>query len=225
MKNLLEIISSSPLFQPLPQEALEELARSAVRKTYQANEIIVHQEDVWPYLFLLTQGEIDAVKESAGGRSFVATTFAPGDIFWGLAFFIENAPMPVAFHASANSEFHRWSREQLVPIIQSNGEIAWNLCNIMISRMQLVSEIVDELAFLPVMGRLAGLLLEVFGEAKDEFVARTLTLDDMAARIGTTREVVCRHLYKFAEKGAIEIRRTELRINDRSFLEHQASRD
>jgi CRP-like cAMP-binding protein len=219
------MISSSPLFHPLPQEALEELAKSAVKKTYRVGEIIVHQEDVWPYLFLLAQGEINAVKESAGGRSFVATTLKPGDIFWGLAFFIENAPIPVAFHASADSEIYLWSRESLVPIIQSNGEVAWNLCSIMISRMQLASEIVDELAFLPVMGRLAGLLLEVFGEAEDEFVARDLTLDDMAARIGTTREVVCRHLYKFAEKGAIEIRRTELRINDRSFLEHQASRD
>jgi CRP/FNR family transcriptional regulator len=219
------MISSSPIFQPLSKETMEEMAKSAIKKTYQAGEIIVHQEDVWPYLFLLAKGEINAVKESAGGRSFVATTLKPGDIFWGLAFFIENAPMPVAFHASADSEIYLWSREKLVPVIQSNGEVAWNLSTIMISRMQLASEIVDELAFLPVMGRLAGLLLEVFGEAQDEFVARDLTLDDMAARIGTTREVVCRHLYKFAEKGAIEIRRTELRINDRSFLEHQASRD
>jgi CRP-like cAMP-binding protein len=225
LENLVEMISSSPMFQPLPQETLEELSQSAVKKTYQTGEIIVHQEDVWPYLFLLAQGKIDAVKESAGGRSFIATTLEPGDIFWGLAFFIENAPMPVAFHTSADSDIYRWPREQLVPIIQSNGQVAWNLCSIMISRMQLASEIVDELAFLPVMGRLAGLLLEVFGEAQDEFVARNLTLDDMAARIGTTREVVCRHLYKFAEKGAIEIRRTELRINDRSILEHQASRD
>jgi CRP/FNR family transcriptional regulator len=219
------MFSSNPLFQPLPQETLEELAKSAVVKTYQAGEIIVHQEDVWPFLFLLSRGEVNAVKESAGGRTFIATTLEPEDVFWGLAFFIENAPMPVALHASVDSEMYLWSREKLVPFIIGHGEVAWNLCNIMINRMQLASEIVDELAFLPVMGRLAGLLLEVFGETEDEFIARDLTLDEMAARIGTTREVVCRQLYKFAEKGAIEIRRTELRINDRSFLEHQASKD
>ncbi len=75
-----------------------------------------------------------------------------------------------------------------------------------------------------VMGRLAGLLLDVFGDAGDEFRARELTLEDMAARIGTTQEMVCRHLYRFAEKGAIEIRRTELRITNRSILEKQVGK-
>jgi CRP-like cAMP-binding protein len=85
--------------------------------------------------------------------------------------------------------------------------------------MQLASVILEDLAFHPVMSRLAGLLLEIFGDAEDEFMARDLTLDDMASHIGTTREMVCRHLYRFAEEGAIEIRRTELRITDRRFLE------
>lgn len=91
----------------------------------------------------------------------------------------------------------------------------------MITRMQLASGIVEDLAFHPVMSRLAGLLLDIFGEAEDEFMARDLTLEDMAAHIGTTREMVCRHLYRFAEEGAIEIRRTELRITNRDFLEMQ----
>ena len=90
--------------------------------------------------------------------------------------------------------------------------------------MQLASDIVEELAFQPVIGRLAGLLLDVFGDAEDEFMTRELTLEDMAARIGTTREMVCRHLYRFAENGAIEIRRTELKIKNRSFLSEKAGK-
>ena len=74
------------------------------------------------------------------------------------------------------------------------------------------------------MGRLAGLLLDVFGDAGDEFRARELTLEDMAARIGTTQEMVCRHLYRFAEKRAIEIRSTELKITNRSILEKQVGK-
>jgi CRP/FNR family transcriptional regulator len=224
MKSITDVISANPLFQPLPQKILAELGKSAIKKSYQAGEIIVHQGDLWPYLFIVTAGKVNAVKESAGGRSLIATTITKGEVFWGLAFFIENAPMPVALHAAADSPIALWPRENLVPIIINHGEVAWNLCSLMISRMQLASEIVEELAFLPVVGRLAGLLLDTFGEDEHDFVARELTLDDMAARIGTTREVVCRHLYKFAEKGAIDIRRTELRINDRSFLEHQVGK-
>ena len=74
------------------------------------------------------------------------------------------------------------------------------------------------------MRRLAGLLLDIFGDAEDEFKSRDLTLEEMAARIGTTREIVCRYMYKFAEKGAIQINRTELKINNRALLEKQAGR-
>jgi len=98
------------------------------------------------------------------------------------------------------------------------------LSQLMISRMQLASAIVEDLAFQPVMGRLAGLILSEFSDAEDEFKSRELTLEEMASRIGTTREMVCRHLYRFAEKGAIQIKRTELRITDRKILENQAGK-
>jgi CRP-like cAMP-binding protein len=109
-----------------------------------------------------------------------------------------------------------------VPVIKENGEMSWKLCQIMIERMQLASEIVEDLAFQPVMGRLAGLILDEFGDAEDDFMTRELTLDEMAGRIGSTREMVCRHLYKFAENGVIQINRTELKIIDREMLRKQA---
>jgi CRP/FNR family transcriptional regulator len=219
-----DLLIGHSFFGQLPKGALKELIQSALHKSISSDEIIVHQADIWPYMFLVAKGEVNALKESLEGRTFIATTLRANDIFWGLAFFIKDAPMPVMLQAHSDTEIYYWNRKTLVPIIKENGSLAWTLCKIMISRMQLASEIVEELAFQPVMSRLAGLLLEIFGDAEDRFMARQLTLDDMAAHIGTTREMVCRHLYKFAEKGAIEIRRTELRINDRTFLETQAGK-
>ena len=132
--------------------------------------------------------------------------------------------MPVYLQASLDSTIYIWNREDLKPIIEENGFMAWELCQMMVKRMQLASGIGEDLAFHPVMSRLAGLLLDIFGDAEDEFVARDLTLEDMASHIGSTREMVCRHLYRFAEEGAIEIRRTELRITNREFLEMRLGR-
>lgn len=90
----------------------------------------------------------------------------------------------------------------------------------MVQRMQRASDMVEELAFQPVRGRLGRLLPGHFGdEAMDEFVARDLTLDEMAAPVGTKREMVCRLLYQFADEEAIEISRTEFMIADRDKLE------
>jgi hypothetical protein len=52
-----------------------------------------------------------------------------------------------------------------------------------------------------------------------------MTLDEMAARIGSTREMVCRHLYQFADQGVIQINRTELKILDQALLKNLARKE
>jgi CRP/FNR family cyclic AMP-dependent transcriptional regulator len=222
VNTLIKALTAEPLFAGLDQSILDDLIQNAISRSYKSQEIIVHQDDIWPHLFLIEQGEIHAVKESPEGRAFIATTLKSGDVFWGLAFFIEGAPMPVLLQAKAETKIYLWNRDYLVPIIKRNGDTSWHLCQLMISRMQLASVIVEDLAFQPVMGRLAGLILNEFGDAEDEFKTRDLTLEEMASRIGTTREMVCRHLYRFAEQGVIQINRTELKITDREQLKNQA---
>lgn len=100
----------------------------------------------------------------------------------------------------------------------------WQLARIMVSRMNRASEIVEDLAFQPVSGRLAALLLEEYEDSAPGPVKRDLTLDEMAARIGTTREVVCRVLYRFSDDNLIEITRTEFELNDAKALAHIAGR-
>jgi CRP/FNR family transcriptional regulator len=224
LENISDSISNHPLFLQLDQRGMQTVSTSAVTRFLEEDEFLVNQGFVWPHIFLVLEGEIHAVKESQEGRVLIATSIRSGEIFWGLGFFIENAMMPVALQAKRASKILIWNRDNLLPIIQENGSMSWKICQIMIKRMQVASEIVEELAFQPVVSRLAGLLLEVFGEVEGEFVSRELTLDDMAAHIGTTREMVCRHLYRFAENGAIEISRTELKINDRGLLLEKASR-
>jgi CRP/FNR family transcriptional regulator len=219
-----EVISNHPVFAELDQNTLRDVINSGVHKSLDMDETLVGQGECWSCLFLVIDGEIHALKESQEGRVLIVTTIQPGEIFWGLAFFAESDGMPVMLQAKYDSKIVIWQREFLLPVIMRNSSMSWNICQIMIKRMQNASEIVEELAFQPVMSRLASLLLDVFGGTEGEFVSRELTLDDMAAHIGTTREMVCRHLYRFAERGAIDIRRTELKLNDRDLLEEQASK-
>ncbi len=132
--------------------------------------------------------------------------------------------MPVALVATEETELYLWALDDLKPVIINNGCMSWELTRLMIQKMQLASDMLNEFAFQPTTGRLAKVLLEQYGEAVDDFVARDMTLDEMAARIGSTREVVCRHLYHFADKGAIQINRTEFKITDKSTLEFMAGK-
>lgn len=211
------------IFADLTAQEIHSLEESAETCHFAAGEWIVHHGDVWPYFFIVVDGQVTAIKESYEGRSLILTTLHAGEVFWGLAFFIPDASMPASLQAAENTTLLRWPRERLLPFFLNNGRLSWKLSCQMIQRVQLASEIVEKLAFHPVAGRLAHLLVELSPEEKGP-VARDLTLDEMAARVGTTREVVCRFLHRFASDGLIDITRTEFTIHDRSRLEELSRR-
>ena len=218
MSTLKEILEAHSLFSPLPIKVLESIVQRGQQRSLSDGEILLNQGVEWPYLFIVLNGEVNAVKESPEGRYLIAGNIKAGEIFWGLAFFIAGHLSPMVLQASAETKICVWSRDFLTPIIRDHGEMSWELSQNLIKRMLHASGIVDDLAFQPVMGRLAGLILDQFSDAGDAAMARFLTLDDMAARIGTTREMVCRYLQRFSEQGAIELSRTEIRIVDRGKL-------
>lgn len=223
MENRVEFPGTS-VFEKLDLKTLASVEKSAEIRKFQSGEWIAHYEDCWPYFFFIRQGQITVLKESFEGRSLVLTTFGAGDVFWGMAFFIENAGMPASLQVSADAELMVWKRERLMPVFLRNGNLSWSLASLVIQRVQLASDIVQELAFHPVEGRLARLLLEQTATSNTSTLSRDLTLDEMAARIGTTREVVCRFLHRFSDRGLIQISRTEFVVSDQNGLRELAQR-
>jgi CRP/FNR family cyclic AMP-dependent transcriptional regulator len=218
VKPLAELLAQNLLFAALSAADRTELARRAVRREYRKGRLFALYGEMWPHLFLVETGTINAIKESSEGRSLIVTTLGPGEIFWGPTFFHDEVPMLVTLEAYEASTIHLWPRESLLPILLENSQVLWELSRLMVKRMQQASEIVEGLAFQPVAGRLARLLLGHFEEAADSYVARDLTLDEMAARIGTTREMVCRLLYRFSDEGLIRVTRTEFALTDKNGL-------
>lgn len=219
-----DLFRQNDVFSSVSESEQDRLLQQAIQRRYHKGEYLTHAGDIWPFLFFLSAGSISAVKESYEGRSLVATSFQPGEVFWGVSFFHPELPMPVALKVDVPSSLYLWSRDQLLPVILENGKLSWELNRLMVRRMLRASEIVEELAFTPVAGRLARLLMEFPGQAASGPTARSLTLDDMAARIGSTREMVCRFLQRFADENLIKITRTEFEITDRERLMDMAQK-
>jgi CRP-like cAMP-binding protein len=218
MSTLQQLLAGNPVFSSLGEADRAALAASSLSRSYPKGDFIVQTGDVWPYIFLVAEGSVEAVKESGEGRRLIVASFAPGELFWGPAFFHDEVPMPVTLEAHEPVQIFIWSRQDLLPLLLKNGQMAWELSRLMLERMLRASQILEELAFQPVAGRLARLLVDFHDEESQGPVARADTLDKMAARIGTTREVVCRFLYRFAGDGLIQITRTEFLVTDHQKL-------
>lgn len=214
MKESTLLFDQNPVFSALSDEKKDLVKKDAISKRFSKGELITRDGDIWPYMFLITKGRINALKSSLEGRSLVVTTFNAGDIFWGLAFFYETMSMPVSLEVAENTSILLWSAESLIPILKSEGAAAWELSRLMVYKMMRASEILEEMTFQPVAGRLAKLLMETVRDQQNGPITRSLTLDEMAARIGSTREMVCRFLHRFADDGIIDITRTEYRVMD-----------
>lgn len=212
------------IFSHLSEDQINTLKEAGITRRYSDTQWIVYQGDIWPYLLFVLSGEVIAVKESLEGRSLILETITAGELFWGLAFFLDGAPMPAGLQSLSGCELLLWSRQDLYPLLMQYGHLSWELARSVIQRALRASAIVDELAFQPVAGRLARFLVERYGESQQEWVARGMTLDEMAARIGSTREMVCRILQRFADQGLIQITRTEFSFIDRERLNQLAQK-
>lgn len=222
MNEINNLIDQNSVFSVLSDQKKQLIIQQAITRQYQKGELIVIEGDIWPYLFLVAKGNINATKSSMEGRSLVVTTFSKGDLFWGLAFFHENMEMVVSLEVTMETKIIIWSADQIIPVFKSEGTAAWELSRLMIFKMMRASEILEEMTFRPVAGRLAKLLIETVHNQHDRPVTRSLTLDEMAARIGSTREMVCRFLHRFADEGIIDITRTEFRVTDSKKLSKMA---
>jgi CRP-like cAMP-binding protein len=218
-------IEKHPVFAKFTPKDQPKLKENAVERSYNAGQWIRHHGEIWPNLFLVLSGSITALKESPEGRSLIIETIGPGEILWGIAFFEPEAPMPVALVADEDSRVLIWPQEKIQQLFMDNPAALWELCRLVVRRVQRASDILDELAFQPVAERLARFLVDRFGGVEGERVARNLTLDEMAAHIGTTREMVCRMLHKFSNQGLIDITRTEFVFTDQDGLNQLAQKN
>lgn len=221
----LSLLHENPVFRELDKDTLELLVSRSIVREYAPNSLLAMAGDVWPYLLLVVKGKMVLLKESLEGRALAITELGRGELFWGPAFFKDGLLNPVSMRFTQHSRLMLWQREAIVPILVAHGDAGWELSKQMMDRMMQASDIITGLAFQPVAGRLANFLIGLSSPAESGPIGRDFTLEEMAMRIGSTREMVCRFLQRFAEQGYISITRTELEIIDRDQLARLAQEE
>ena len=211
-------LSQIRVFDKLPGTVCEALIKQARRVQLRRGEYLFHQGDVWPNVIFIATGELRWTILSISSREQVLFTVRPDDVFWGHSFF-DDEPMPAYLAASKKSTLFLWPRDIVLPVLMRYPKAMWEITKMHTEIMRRARGIIYGLAFQPVATRLANLLLESFNEQGSTSFERDLTLNDIAAVVASSPEVVCRLLHQFQADGILEVTRAHIKLQDLHALE------
>lgn len=218
MIHLSQRLASVEVFRLLPEPARKRVAECASYRRIKMDEIVCEQGETWPHVIYLTAGKLRWSLLSLSGKEQVLFHIEPNGMFWAHSFF-DSQPMPGSLTAVQQTVAYQWRGEDLSPILSQYPESLWELFRIQARAMRKAREIIYNLAFQPVAGRLAKLLLEQSQGQREKLIERELTLTEIASMVASSQQVICRILYQFQADGILQINRANITIQDFPALE------
>ncbi len=213
----IEAIRQTSYFTGLDDELIERLSEGASLRRYQRGEVLFWADDPCAGLHIIRSGIIKLFKTSQQGRELIINVIEEGATFNEVPVF-DYGQNPV--NAAALDTSDVWVIDAAV--IRSTMESDPAMCRAVIANLtdnlrMLVGK-VEELSFYQVTNRLARLISQMPEEQLSGLAPYRLTQDQMAAHLGTVREVVARSLRQLERSGAIRVSRGQIEIVDEETL-------
>ena len=218
-----QILEATPLFAALNEAELNSLAARAGVRSYAQGEILFSEGEACAGLYIVVAGRIRIYKTSAAGREQVLAVEGPGASVAELPVF-DGGRYPASASALEKTEALFLSRGDLRAICLEHPQVALKILQVVGARLRSLVAIIEELSFTTVRHRLISWLLgqaKAAGRPTERGVALSLNVShqELAARIGTVRELVSRNLARLQAQNLIQVNGREIVILDRQGLE------
>jgi CRP/FNR family cyclic AMP-dependent transcriptional regulator len=204
----------------LPGAVVADLAAIAAPLRRPAGAFIQFEGDPAEAMYVIVQGHVKIARTAASGREQVLYVLGPGSHFNTVPIFDEGA-CPANAQALTNVLLLVLPRDAMRRVVERHPPLALALLKEFTGRVRHMVNLVDELALHTVQGRLAGLLLAQAEATERGETAPPLTQAEMAAHLGTVREMVGRTLKTFEALGLIRLDRGQITILDQAGLAAQ----
>jgi CRP/FNR family transcriptional regulator len=188
---------------------------------FEKGEVLFWQEEPCKGLYILNHGRIKLFKISNQGREFIVSTLEEGSTFSEVPVF-DHGLNPV--NAAALEESLVWiiDPEVLRSAMYKYPSMCQSVVLNLSQNLRKMIGLIEELSFLQVTHRMARLLCQMTPEQLSGEAGTRLTRDQLAARLGTVREVAARALRELERSGAIKVDRRDIRILDGEILRQWA---
>ncbi len=219
MKTDIEILRRISLFADLPQETLSRVARVSIRRAYAPEEIVILEGDPCRAAYFVAEGHVRVLRTSPDGREQVLSQLGPGRSFNTVPLFRSQGVNHATAEAIDQATLYAIPKEDFRHLVIASPNLAIALLKDFADRLDHLTDLVEDLSLRTVRGRLARFLLQ---QAEADEVARRWTQAEMAARLGTVREMIGRTLRSFVDADLIKMERQRIELLDRAGLEAEA---
>ncbi len=218
------VLEKVPIFAGLADEEIAFLAARAVPRKFKAGETIFSEGESCSGLWVVESGSIRIFKSSASGREQVLGVERAGASVAELPVF-DGGAYPASTTAIEDSVMLFVSKKDFQALCLEHPEVALKVLRVVGARLRRLVGIIEELSFTTVRHRLAAQLVrlaERHGKKTAQGVEFTLPNNqELAAQIGTVRELVSRNLSRFQAEGAIKMDGKNVVIADLKGLEEE----
>jgi CRP/FNR family transcriptional regulator len=216
-----KLLERSPMFAGLTFSELEELARVAVPRSYEAGQVVFREGDEGDTCFVVRAGAVKITREH-GGRTIALAEMRTGDMFGELSMFggeVRSATATALEDTSAVALLAGDIRR----LLTGNPEIAFKMLEAMADRVRRTNERLSNQSFQTVAGRVAGVLVQLVNArqsegAADRDVLIETTQADIAQLAGASRESASRFLATLERQGLVTTQRGRVVVHDPTAL-------
>ena len=204
MASLTETLSKTALFSGMDEADIEMVASQTVTRQFPKNTVIVSQGDDTDSIYVIVQGKVDVFLHNDKGKEIIINTLGLCESFGELAP-LGGIPRQASIITTEDSVFGIISRQIFMDTLLVKPAIVMRIIDLLITRIQDLTEEVSSLALEDVYNRVVRVLYKHADEVGEKLVTEKLTQQDIASRVGATREMVHRILKELKTGGYISI--------------------
>ncbi len=189
------ILDKVEIFEGLTQQEMDALTASSVVRSYPKNTVIINENDHADSLYLIESGRVKVYCSDKNGKEFIMNTLTTGDHFGELAL-LDDDKRSASVRTMEKSNFCIIYKEDFNQVLAQQPNIAKTLIRNLTRRVRKLTQDVKALALQDVYGRVTN-VLTTLSEPRDEetsIIPEKLTQQDIADRVGASREMVARIL-------------------------------
>lgn len=189
----------------LPKPLLDAIAARGGVRAFPANAILINEGDTTDSLYIVMAGRVKVYGSSSeSGREVVLAELGPGEYLGELS--LDGAPRSVSVKTIEPTTCSVVQGSRLREFIAEHPDFAVHLTGKLIRMVRRLTEQVKSLALQDVYGRIVRVLGELSeADGNVRVVRQKLTQQDIADRVGSSREMVSRIFKELTIGGYVSV--------------------